>query len=464
MLNQDVVGRRHTDNPAKNIFTLLSSTVAIGTDYYNGSGWPIQYWYRTATSEQPLNYYSFGNFIPRVATGNVASCGTIGINSGGGGGGGQLFNLDSISDLFYYYDHLYDSLKSVRTSLVDRNATSTWISNVNAATSGTKATLLSQLASLAPYTSENLLRAILNKTSLFTSGEIATILNQNIHFYIYPTLKDKLIQSWNYTDSSMAVIFNYSTSDYLKLESKISEAATNRFLTDQYIINHFSVDSVNIDSLHKWVDIIPNIENKYMLADLAISQNDFTEAGTVLDDIPNSYSFTTRMDTIHDQYLTWKDLAEDISFIDQDSLLVWIENNSSSLENLGDQTITKPAARARGFLYLLHPNYDYFWYPIDFEEMLEPRSSDLESPKDTSNLNSIYPNPASNFISLNTSVQIEDDAVVYIYDLMGTLIFKIRMQVGILHTFEISKLPPGVYYLSIIKNSFPSIFKFIKTE
>ncbi len=449
-------------NPAKNTFTLLPETVAVGTDFYNGTDYGIQYWHTSSPNHEPLNYYKIKNFIPRLATGPVEDCLTIGIRNGLNGNISD--NIDSIADEFIYLSETYDSLTFLKTSLVDENNTSSWINKVNAASVAGKAMLMNQLASIAPYTSDTLLGVILNRTNYFTNAEINIILNQNIHFYLYPSLKSKLVESWSYSDSTMLAIFNTSPSEYIKLEAQIANTNSNRFLCIQQLFNYYSSDSTNLDSMYHWLNKIDNLEFIYIKVELAMAQGNVDLADSLLMQIRASFSFTSRMDSIHNQYIQWKDLAQEMKQLNQDSLMYWIRDHVNELEQLADNTISQPAAFARGLLYLQSRDYEYFWYPLPIEEIITPRSQVFNISVPSDNQLKANPNPIENQLVVEINVKEYDLCIYSIYNGMGALVGSGKLENGNMHTIDTSELPAGIYYLSVVNNNTPFALILVKID
>lgn len=443
LLNQGSISR-----PTRNTFS--HNEDPVGTDFRNQADWAVLYWFyknNQYQTEEPLNTYSSISFFNLgIEEPGEEPCGDIGVIT-------ELPDIPLQEEItaFYYYSDFVDSISYLLDSLIDGGNTSALEISIQNCTSPEKATLSSQISGITPYLSSTALLAITERDDLFMPAEIDSIIKNNSQFYLFPEVNENLIQLWSYDIDSLAYIFRNRPSNYIAILSNLSHYSLSKNSSLRDVIKCIMTDTTGMDtdSVRYWLNNIENIEYKYSLVDLYNSETEFNVSDSILDLIGKQFVNSSRSDSIHNKYLIWQDLVEQMPEF-HDSLISWIQLKVDSLNYLASSSISKPAAKARALLFENDSTYDYYWYPMPIDNVLQPRSTVYNYSTEQNTISAAFaPNPFSEYAYINFPVNDDLRYLVKVVDVIGNNLLTFELTQGYKHYFPVNSLKEGIYFVCI---------------
>ncbi len=195
------------------------------------------------------------------------------------------------------------------------------------------------------------------------------------------------------------------------------------------------------------------LESKYDLVLFHINRMRFSEAGSVLNDIPNSYDLSDEQLTCYQRFI---DLSEIVEQLHHDSLGSFTPDSiqSEALQLLANSDRDVPGSYARNILLSYHlVNYDE---PLASGNAF--KSSRLFKTKGKKPVVrgdvKIFPNPCRNYVTISTDEPIINGQVLFrIFDDQGRQLPQSPLKISHnLILVNLSDLIPGRYYLFLSFN------------
>ncbi len=336
--------------------------------------------------------------------------------------------------------------------VTDGGNTQLLINDIQTATEGTIGSLYTQLMSLSPYLSNEVLALIAEQNTPFTPVMIRDILVANPHsarsVWVQTNLDNRTIPLATELRTQIneaAVLFTARDT----LAEELAGLTYEYDLTLSELVYSYLSDSLyTIDSVSKWLKHPLNPTYHYQLAELYFDNGDLANYTIVVDSIPLLFNLTneqwnyhTAFTVLYDKVEEWKDTGARMFEYDPGRLL-WLLNYAG--------TYTNYPARLHA---LLAANDTAIVYPdvyIDVPAMMMDftNSVDKEEAETEKSAVLLYPNPATNEVTLKWKQGFKT-ADARVYDINGRLVAQKAWKEEsplILHT---DTWAGGVYFVQI---------------
>ena len=390
--------------PAGNMFQ--PSPASSHYDFYN-EGNPIDYYYHSQTllpyrlRPRPENIYGTVNPIPVDVQFNENSCpSTL-------SGGGSSENIENLTHAMGQSD----SIGGVLNALVDGGSTN--VLNFDVATSTPPEALQTrnELIAKSPYLSDTVMKTSVAKQDVLDNAMIRDVLVANPHSAksdeIINMLEDRINPMPDYMMEQILV--GEDTVSALEiLEAK--KACWDGEATKAYtrLLNYFEGDSLtpaNEDSLNWLFNYRNTISSQYDKAAWFHAKGDYSQSQSVLGLIPSTFNLSTSEQAVHEAYLDFFPLSEQIH---SDTMGVFMVDSAtvSSLQLIANSNTGEPAAYARNILIASGK--------ITYQEpILLPDNNFKQAKKKFRGVNTsgdkqvliVYPNPARDYFVVRFNLE-----------------------------------------------------------
>ena len=444
-------------DPAGNMFDW---TPVFGHyDFYN-TVMPFTYYFHNGLNVtpyrlDPTNYkYGIPNPIPRnLPFTEEGSCpSTV-------DGGGNI-NLDYSS--MASAQNKVDSLNSLLGILVDGGSTQNLNEEVESSSPPEALEIRDELLSTSPYVSDSVLGTAIGKEEVLDNAMIRDVMVANTH----SAKNDSLI---NMLETRIVPMPDYMMAQILQGEDSISAKEeleeqraywkNQQSLFYHSLIQNYRSDSVNTaleDSLVNLLAERNTPESYYDLAAWYCTKEDFNLSGNILNTIPAIFSLNTQQQVIHQHYLAFFEILEQV-LRDTTGVMNLDSSQTVSLQNTVSECTGLPGIFARNLLSAagkITYNEPVFIAEDNLKSTKREKYRGVKPSADIPRLK-VYPNPATDyFIAEYHLDNAEGNYTLTLSDVDGRILsnyplMKSQDQV-IIRTFS---LLPGVYLLHLKDHS-----------
>ncbi len=266
------------------------------------------------------------------------------------------------------------------------------------------------LIQLSSYISKEVLKSLSSKEEGFNQAMIRDVLVNTPHAAKSQVINQILDERKNLLPWYMRMQINQGVSNFGDKEILLNQKGTHKNLYDNALKNLMAIDIRSRDQSHLQelktiLQESPEINNRFLLAELEFSQNNFTNGFQVLNTIEQEFSFNDPyLQEKHMDYLNFYETIQDWSLenlgfiglteIQKDYLTDFLEKNHRIAGKALSILIKNQGVDFEEVVYLpaeeVSPKSD----PFDQPSRLKP---EIESHIEFS----IFPNPGVNFITLN---------------------------------------------------------------
>ncbi|MDX9905637.1 MAG: T9SS type A sorting domain-containing protein, partial [Bacteroidales bacterium] len=440
-----------------NVFSQDTSNVL---HFSNRGKSTINYYYcDPCTDEEPVNIFSWKPEFFEKEISNENNCPD---HYGGGGHIGLTYEERLVKEESFAQNFSdYNSVSYLYESLIDGGDTETELSNIESAEPDDIWTLRSQLLGHSPHLSQEVLRAMAERTDVFPDEVLLEILSANPDELNRDTLIGFLEQKEDPLPDYMIDILRQAVNGVTYktiLRNELAQYKAAKTQAAQDIIRSILFDTVfNITDYRNWLDNLDNMVADRQIISSYLSENDTNNAVTLLNLLPSLYGLEGKE---LENYNDYKSLVEmQISWFATGKKMNEPDNTDINiLQSIAVNEGSYAGNMARNILtYAGIQNYCYCLPMIDSSYL----KYDFISGTNTLPGNEILkisaePNPAHYYVAFNYELLNENSTgQILISDLNGKGVWQIQVNgkqgQKVWNTTEIDA---GVYYYNLISDGF----------
>lgn len=421
------------DTAAGNVFSRYEKDV---WHFKNEGTNEINYYYCSSiscTDEEPINIHTYHD-IPELFEKIVSSENGCADHYGGGGhielSAGErqekeMTFAQSLSD--------YNSVRSLYESLIDGGNTETELSDIQSAEPEDMWELRSQLLGDSPHLSQEVLRAVSDRTDVFPDGVLLEILSANPDELNRDTLLSYLEQKENPLPDYMISILRQSINGVTYktiLENDMAGYFEAKTQAAQDIIRSILYDSVfNITDYRNWLDNMNNIVADRQIIASYLSENDTSSAFALLNLLPSLYDLQGEDLEDYNDYKTLVNLQ--VSWKYEGNMMNQPDSSEISiLESIASNTHSYAGNMARNILTYANIHHYCNCLPPEDSAYLKNEFIHTENIHPENNILKISaePNPAHTFVSFNFELPDDNSSgQINVSDISGKVIWQIQV-------------------------------------
>ncbi|MCO6491179.1 MAG: T9SS type A sorting domain-containing protein, partial [Phaeodactylibacter sp.] len=408
--------------------------------HFSNQGNLIDYFYNEEEpAEEPTQYTDNNvNLVP--ADRNLC-------NNGEAGGEVPDEDIVLVKSRFFTAKGQYQLYKADYDELIDDGNTPGLLAEVNQAGASEANGLVNDMLDIAPYVSQHVLKAVVDKPAVFDNGMQVDLLEANPEavrkagFLLYLEENSSLDEE-EISQVQQASLLNTGRD---AMEEDLSMAYADMHRAVDLVLAYYLLDSVayNRDSTLLWLDRKGSLHSFYLKADILLQSGQGEAAQTLLSSIPEAFLLTEKQQAEYDNKLAlFQLLSGQPDIFKLDSLEVVALSDIAQLEGLAAQ-------QARNLL-----NYAYGgeWEP---DHSLPP-AAEARPAVNTSTWHRpqpairAFPNPAEATVTFEFTILAGEKASVRLINAMGHSVADIPLspQAG-LKEWDISGLAEGVYWYQL---------------
>ena len=426
--------------------------------FYNGTAYPIGYNYcSTCPDEEPL-------FYSNISTHAVNASNTC--PSHYGGNGNSDIRLSEQQKLereltFAIAQSNYDGVYNLFNQLKDGGSTPIEVSVVENATVNNMWEVRSKLLGDSPHLSEEVLKLVADKTTVFPDAVIFDILAANPDELKNPELMKYLEEKPDGLPQYMIDILKQVAMGEVTYKTILQQEMTRynyqKIRAAEDIINSLLMETeLDVIQLRNWLDNIGGLESDKQIVSTYIQTGDYESAFTLANLLPDLYNLSGNDLLEHQKYIQLiqlqKDLASEGRTLAQLSEL--------ELRDIESISLTSEGTAGAVAISVLEA---YYGREFDRCKTLQGEASYKNEGINISLLADAYgfkvnaqPNPATEFITFDyTLPTTESSAVLTIVSSKGKIIENITLTGTIgQKVVNVKNIPAGAYTYTIRAGSF----------
>ena len=354
-----------------------------------------------------------------------------------------LLNQTQLSVMLAQLANTALTLKNNYTSLLDGGNTQALLNDVNS--NMPAGNLKNSLISKSPYLSDTVLVSYLAKPAIPPSGHIkdVVIANSPVTAAVKSKVDDLNLPNGIKQQISAAQV---GISARLKLEAQIVQIEFELQLYTADKINYFLNDTLEtnpIDSVIKMLTVEPRPYASKELIQAYIAKGDYVNAQSVIDSLE---SITPLNDFCELQKLIIQiNQAPEKAYRMQTNAAL-----KASVEAFANDCSKEGCAYAQALLKLVfNKQYPELRILPQSLRSMDATITNGELAIETKNGLTIYPNPAKDAINIVFNDEDAVNAIVEIRDVLGKLIARMPLKVGIPYNYTTQSLEPAIYFISL---------------
>ena len=452
------------DLASGNIFTRYTSSVL----HFSNRGFnTINYYYcYPCTDEEPVHIFSWEPEYFEKEISNENNC----PDHYGGGGHIRLTYGERLEEEESFAQNLADyySVKALYESLIDGGNTESELSDIESAESDDMWALRTQLLGHSPHLSQEVLRAMADRTDVFPDEVLLEILSANPDELNRDTLISYLEQKEDPLPQYMIDILRQAVSGITYktiLEDEMAQYHGAKTQAVQDIVRSILFDTaINISDYRNWLDNLDNMVADRQIIASYLSENDTSNAIALLNLLPSLYNLEGESLADYNNYKSMVELqiqwiAESKNISELDSMDITL------LESLAEDSTTIAGNMARNILTYACDHYfcnclemqDSAYLKNDFIPKTQPM------PVNEILKISAEPNPARTYVAFNYELLNEiSTGQILISDLNGKRIWQIQVygKQG-QKVWNTTEIKAGVYYYNLLSDGFSKAGKIV---
>lgn len=326
-----------------------------------------------------------------------------------------------------------NQVNSLYNSLIDGGSTDSKLNEITQATSSTMWELRTSLLGSSPHLSEAVLKAMTDRTDVFSDATIFEILSANPDELRNENLMTYLEEKQNPLPDYMITILKEvasGTSYRTVLESEITKYERIRNSTAQDILrSYLNEEECNYQQIRNWLDNIGGLHSDIQIINTYISEENFEAAFSLANMLPTLYNFNEEDMNSHQDFMYLLDLQYNL--LNQNRTLSSLnEIELTNLTEISANNLGMPRAQAASILERFYGIVNDFCPEVNDNAMLQSSHiSNLNYAKANGVELNFHPNPAGYWTSLDFKLpEAESTAEIIIMDISGNLIDRIIIQ------------------------------------
>lgn len=452
------------DTASGNIFSRYTSYVM---HFENWGTSIINYYYcDPCTDQEPINIHADPDELFEKVISYEYDC----PDHYGGGGHVGLTYEERLAKEESYAQNLSDfnSVSYLYESLIDGGDTETELSDIESAESDDMWALRTQLLGHSPHLSQEVLRAMADRTDVFPDEVLLEILSANPDELNRDTLISYLEQKEDPLPQYMIEILRQAVSGITYktiLEDEMAQYHGAKTQAVQDIVRSILFDTaINISDYRNWLDNLDNMVADRQIIASYLSENDTANAIALINLLPSLYNLEGESLADYNNYKSMVELQ--IQWIAESKNISELDSTEISLlENFAEDSTSIAGNMARNIL-----TYAYDHYYCNCMEM--PDSTYLKNAY-IHNLQPITvneilmisaePNPAQYYVAFNYELFNETSTgQILISDLSGKRIWQIQVygKQG-QKVWNTTEIKAGVYYYSLLSDGISKAGKIV---
>ncbi|MCB0595641.1 MAG: T9SS type A sorting domain-containing protein [Lewinellaceae bacterium] len=400
----------------------------------------IEYYYDEEEPTEEPTQYTEDNI-------NLNTAETNDCNNGEAGGEIPDEGIDLVKNRFFEAKAQYQLYKTDYDELIDDGDTPGLLAEVAQAGAGQAGSLINDLLDISPYVFQHVLKAVVDKPTVFDNGMQADLLEANPEavrkagFLLYLE-ENSSLEEEEVLQVQQASLLN---TDRDAMEEDLSAAYAAKHRAADLVLAYYLLDSVayNRDSALLWLSHKGSLHSLYLKADIQLQTGQDEAAENTLSSIPEAFLLTEKQQQEYDnKQALFKLLSDQADIFKMDSLAVAELSNIAQSGGLAGQ-------QARN---LLDYAYEGEWepdhsLPTAREERTAVGSTTRHRPQSSIRA---FPNPAKATVTFEFTILAGEEASVRLVNAMGRAVAEIPLspRVGI-EEWDISGLAEGVYWYQL---------------
>jgi hypothetical protein len=382
------------------------------------------------------------------------------------------FSSEEMKDMMIQADNKIDSLTNLLLALVDDGSTDTLNTEIFTSFPNQSYDVYQDLLNASPYLSDTVLKTSIYKEDVLPNVMIRDIMVANPHSAKDDNILTALDNRQNpMPDSLWTDILEGRDTVGAK---EILESDLNSWLLKKDMSFNRLIEIYRNDTIHSWasdslVAFLQNeqtLKSQYNLVFWYIENKQFSQANSVLQSIPVSFSLSTQESSVHQKFTLLLPVLEQL-YIDSIGFLCPDSTQTSTLMQLIANVHDLPGNYARNILFS-HGLMSY-QEPVVTGATLKSikrfhRAS--ETPRNESFMK-VFPNPCNDYIIVEYLNKNKDYTGYFeLYNISGKKLISKRIFSGYDQTIiPLNDVEPGLYYLYLAgKNGKEVVNKIIKTR
>lgn len=290
--------------PAGNVFS-RNANWHIYNGNLNGSGYVIYYYDQSVQDAQPTLINNSRTIFPIA----VSTSNTCPLHYGGTVEKTVLNQQEKFATEleFAMAESNLENVQELYNNLKDGGSTDAKLSEVNSATELDAWSLRSNLLGSSPHLSEEVLKAMSDRTDILSESTIFEILSANPDEIRNEDLMKYLEEKENPLPEYMLQILKQlagGTTYKTILESEMARYDNIRKRAcDDMIRNYLNEEVIDYTMLRNWLDNLGGLQADYRIIDTYIQENNFSSALALANLLPSTYNFTDEEISSHTDYL-----------------------------------------------------------------------------------------------------------------------------------------------------------------
>ena len=418
----------------------FSPNVIDDEGHFSNQGNIINYFFDANESvEEPTQYT--GNRINLIsADRNECSNGEVGGDIPGG-------EIEQVKEHFFEAKDKHLLYKETLEAALDDGDTPGLVTEVNEAKAWQAATLVSDLLSISPYVSQQVLQAVVDRPAIFTNAMQVDLLEANPDGIRKGSFLGYLEMHSSLNETELATVQAASTTQTARsvLEASVSAAYADKHRAADLVLAYFLLDTAayQTDSVLAWLDHKGSLHAAYLKAGILFQAGQVEVAQSTLDSISSTFQLTqTQQEEYNNKQVLFQLLEGQASILQMDSLAV---------DSLSDIALQPGLAGLQAKVLL-----DYA-YSIEMEPNHDlPATGQARTPVGSlsqhlslANLR-VYPNPARESVTFEYTLLSKEKASIRLLNTIGQVVTEIPLssQTG-LQELNVSGLIEGIYWYQL---------------
>jgi len=376
-----------------------------------------------------------------------------------GGGVKSSGEFTDYNEMLVFYTQQVNEVEAILDEIVDGGDTEGLNADVEMSTPPETMAIYNELMNESPDLSEKVVETSIDKDDVLLNSMVRDIMVANPHSAGIDILVEKLDErSVPLPEYMKAQILearsNTSLKDQVESELagyKIRQARALNGLARQYLSDTENPE-IAMESLTQLYQGFDDINIKYRLAILLLSNGDYTLSNNILSEIPNQFSLNMEELLAHNNMVNFYNI---IKAVKQDG------RNETQVTSIEIQEIAEIYEAGHGLSstyaqnILLDVGFIEYLAPIKLPDInksnkLEQEYEELLKTKVPSQL-SVFPNPSKDFVIVEYAQELQNEGLVEIQDVNGKLIKNIlinRLKDQV--TVPTQNWKPGLYIATLI--------------
>ncbi len=442
-------------NPVSLISPISAGNTFINnvSDITNNTTFAINYFYSSATNEQPLVYTL--NYVIPTPTTNTNACQSNFTN-------GYSFPLSldistALENDYTLKETEYFNLLYNYNSLIDGGDKNTLLNHIESTWSQDAWSIRADLLAQSPYLSQDILRSfaidnvlpqamfleicLANPDATRDEGFIDFLANE-IPNPLPQYMLDLIVDNWDTKTTRTA------------LEGSLSDLSTQMAFNSNLLITNSMLDSIqNKAYAQTWLLRRGNLSDYYSIAEFYVENNDFVSAMNYINQIPNLFNFSDEQNAEHSNFSDYITFRSTIA-TREESIMRLDSTEIITLQQIANTTNGRSSILAQNILcfgYQLCKDYLPCDSNSEHQKMSKPAKTAKQIFNSAYNKITASPNPAKTYVVFNWQLPLlNTNANLHITDVNGKIVEQrtISTKIG-QWVWDTRKLNNGVYIYEI---------------